>query len=584
MPADQPKCSTPDSKAAAREIQDNLDAKQVIEMMHASAGYTVVIVCTSSQGMEDYWQARLEAGRGQVCGATAEVVVVHEDWEGGAGNGLGSLYAYKKACDKSGKDLAAVARDGGSLVIYHTAGKGTRLAPLPGSEGNNKPGVKLPSQINLSEDGQQQQAGWGQGKSLLTILEAVIVQTSLYSTAHKGRLAVYWGDQVFVPAESPLYTPDHHADIMAKLGKFPSEEGWTAGGLDKYGLVAVAPDGHAVQLEKVSYQTAKDNLPASCLESGKIGTSLGSFSISVALLEAFISEFAPELASKKGKLDTDPHWWMPMTLNQATYEKIMVSKGETAEQTTAHFERMQAFKAKFLGTAAEGAAQTDVPLSSEHVLGGVGIGSDCYWWDYGQLKYYKKNMLLATQNSPEAEAYRLFLQVCDNDRLKTSQLGDCKADAASSVVLCSEIQAGKVKNSVIAKCRIGELDVEDCILVNVTAKKVKGKGLVLYNVCDESEDGLTLEQDSVRADIFPAQAGGNKMSLNTTIDSDSGKLWDVKNEKNNNMSYSDVHKSNQSANMIDLTSRTDSSHNLVAEKMGWLVQESNGWFRGEFRA
>lgn len=59
---------------------------------------------------------------------------------------------------------------------------------------------------------------------------------------------------------------------------------------------------------------------------------------------------------------------------------------------------------------------------------------------------------------------------------------------------------------------------------------------------------------------------------------------DVKNEKNNNMSYSDVHKSNQSANMIDLTSRTDSSHNLVAEKMGWLVQESNGWFRGEFRA
>ena len=45
-----------------------------------------------------------------------------------------------------------------------------------------------------------------------------------------------------------------------------------------------------------------------------------------------------------------------MTLNQATYEKIMVSKGETAEQTTAHFERMQAFKAKFLGIAAEGTA------------------------------------------------------------------------------------------------------------------------------------------------------------------------------------------------------------------------------------
>jgi len=27
-----------------------------------------------------------------------------------------------------------------SVAIYHTAGKGTRLAPLPGAENNNKPG------------------------------------------------------------------------------------------------------------------------------------------------------------------------------------------------------------------------------------------------------------------------------------------------------------------------------------------------------------------------------------------------------------------------------------------------------------
>merc|ERR1711865_844807 len=200
-------------------------ATEVIGKMHESKGYSVVIVCTSSQGMEDYWQARLEAGRGQVCGKDAEVVVVHEDWEGGAGNGLGSLYAYKKACDKSGKDLAEVASNGGSLVIYHTAGKGTRLAPLPGSEGNNKPGVKLPSIVKLA---QQEGTGKFEQSSLLTILEAVIIQTSLYATAHCGRLAVYWGDQVFVPTENPEYTPDHHADIMAKLGEFPTEEGWTS--------------------------------------------------------------------------------------------------------------------------------------------------------------------------------------------------------------------------------------------------------------------------------------------------------------------------------------------------------------------
>jgi len=554
-----------------------LEPTRAIGMMRESAGYTVVIVCTSSPGMEDYWQKRLDAGRGQVCGADAEVVVVHEDWEGGAGNGLGSLYAYKKACVKSGKDLAAVARDGGSLVIYHTAGKGTRLAPLPGSEGNNKPGVKLPSQIKLANSTDQQKGGWSEGHSLLTILEAVVIQTSLYATAHKGRLAVYWGDQVFVPSENPEYTPDHHADIMAKLGSFPDQDGWEAGGLDKYGLVAVAPDGHAVQLEKVSYQTAKQNLPTSCLESGKIGTSLGSFSISVALLEAFMTEFGVELDSKTGKLDTDPHWWMPMTLCEATYQSIMISKGEEPQQSKAHFERMQAFKSKFLATAtSEGA------LSNEHMLGGVGIGPECYWWDYGQLKLYQANMLLATKDTEEAAAYRLFLKVVDEDRSITSQLGECKA-SKDSVILCSEIQGGKIQNSVVAKCRIGELEVEDCILVNVTAKKVKGKGLVLYNVCDDSEEGLDLSEHSVRADIFPPIEGCDKMSLNTTIDSDSGKQWDVKNPLNNNMSYSDVYKKNQGANMLDLTIRTDSEHDLVARNLGWLIQESNGWFRGEFK-
>ena len=60
-------------------------------------------------------------------------------------------------------------------------------------------------------------------------------------------------------------------------------------------------------LAQVSYQTAKENLPAECLKSGKIGTSLGSFSISVALLNAFMAEFKTELEGKKGKLDTDPH-------------------------------------------------------------------------------------------------------------------------------------------------------------------------------------------------------------------------------------------------------------------------------------
>jgi len=48
------------------------------------------------------------------------------------------------------------------LIRFHTAGKGTRLAPLPGSENNNKPGVKLP-------------ATYGTGAPI-SILEGVVQQ------------------------------------------------------------------------------------------------------------------------------------------------------------------------------------------------------------------------------------------------------------------------------------------------------------------------------------------------------------------------------------------------------------------------
>ena len=95
---------------------------------------------------------RLEAG---VCKKSSTsngakypmVLAVSEDWApSGAGNGLGTLYAFQKAClvakEKAGVDLKAELEEGKiSAALFHTAGKGTRLAPLPASENNNKPGV-----------------------------------------------------------------------------------------------------------------------------------------------------------------------------------------------------------------------------------------------------------------------------------------------------------------------------------------------------------------------------------------------------------------------------------------------------------
>ena len=60
-----------------------------------AAGFDVVIVCCSNQSAENFWQARLEQTVQQVTGtAGAAVLAVHEDWNGGAGNGLGTLYAF----------------------------------------------------------------------------------------------------------------------------------------------------------------------------------------------------------------------------------------------------------------------------------------------------------------------------------------------------------------------------------------------------------------------------------------------------------------------------------------------------------
>jgi len=127
-------------------------------------------------------------------------------------------------------DLDNQLRDGKvSVGLYHTAGKGTRLAPLPGAENNNKPGVKLPATIKV--DGVLVP---------MTILEAVIKNTGCYAKSRPGRLSVFWGDQVFIPTVPVEYKVTHHVDILCSLGPMLSEADWREKGMDKYGLIAVS--------------------------------------------------------------------------------------------------------------------------------------------------------------------------------------------------------------------------------------------------------------------------------------------------------------------------------------------------------
>jgi hypothetical protein len=107
--------------------------------------FDVTIICTTDDHQARYWMDLLEDGLLR----SKKVLAVSEDWNapGGAGNGLGTLYAWQKAAALAaekypGFDLVnELAHGRVSAALYHTAGKGTRMAPLPASENNNKPGV-----------------------------------------------------------------------------------------------------------------------------------------------------------------------------------------------------------------------------------------------------------------------------------------------------------------------------------------------------------------------------------------------------------------------------------------------------------
>lgn len=120
--------------------------------------FDVTIICTTDDHQADFWMTKLGAGLSKEGEKFPMVIAVSEDWApSGAGNGLGTLYAWQKAVKlaktKFDADLEALLMDNAiSAALFHTAGKGTRMAPLPASENNNKPGVVRIESFHLAPD------------------------------------------------------------------------------------------------------------------------------------------------------------------------------------------------------------------------------------------------------------------------------------------------------------------------------------------------------------------------------------------------------------------------------------------------
>lgn len=524
--------------AAIKSMAKSEAMLEEIGKMQGPGGFDYVIICCSDLSAENFWQERLTQTIREVTGTSSTVICVHEDWNGGAGNGLGTLYAFVKACSKGeklGVDLAKSLHEGKAVAIYHTAGKGTRLAPLPGAENNNKPGVKLPGL--LSVNGQLEP---------ITVLECVLRQTSSYGAVRGGRCSVFWGDQIFVPS-CGIQSSDYPADILAALSPMPTKEQWEAEALHQYGLIAVDSKGDAMQLEKVTYDIAKLYLPS---EVKQVGTSLGSFSVSAALLDALLAEFSQELAAKSGSLDSDPHFWMPLTLKKADYRAVMGKKGVSASDADKHFDRMAAFKTRF--------------SSSGGILGCVDVGQQAYWWDYGRLELYMRNNYLLTETSSSAFALRRFLGLeSSKGRQQWNTLEHVEVHP-SAVVLNCRIGSGRIgPGSVLVNVVAPQVNVENCVLVKVSSMvPIFGKGGLLYNAVEQRNSDLPC--DAVRADVF--MPGGVHHKIYSTPSTDGGKVW-KDTLPNNSYSFEGIYKANQPLDVLECTQEANSAHENVGNKV-----------------
>lgn len=389
------------------------------------------------------------------------------------------------------------------------------------------------------------------------MLESVIKQTGIYAASRKGRLSVYWGDQVFLPSAPFVYEPSHHVDILCTLlgETAPTAEEWTEQGLEKYGVIACLETAEgkveAAQVEKVSHEVATNMLGALGGTLKQVGPSLGSFSVSAAILEALCDEFATELAGKEAKFDTDPHFWMPLTLSETDYISLMKGKGVEESVSLEHHQRMSAMKNSF-------------DLSGMGLFGAVDVGKEACWWDYGQLKLYSRNSLLLLEDSDSADLLRKFLGLDAN--VVESKLEGVTVDG-KSYAFNVKATSGTVTKSILASVRAHEIQADGAILVNCAAKKiVAGPGAILYNILDDSEEGVTAAAGEVMVAV--TDESGDSMRLQSHMDIDGGTAWKVKLDMNE-ASFEEVHKNNKDANIGEIQKKRQTKFDSLSASMGF---------------
>jgi len=334
--------------------------------------------------------------------------------------------------------------------------------------------------------------------------------------------------------------------------KAPTAEEWVEKGLDKYGVIAVSSgDGKdAAQVEKVDHATATKMLKV-LGDIGQVGPSLGSFSVSAELLIALCVEYAAELESKTGKFDTDPHFWMPLTLPEDDYISLMNQKGIPSEESKAHHLRMSKMKSSF-------------ELGSLGLFGAVDVGTDACWWDYGLVKLYSQNNLKFLETDFSADLLRKFFDV--TSRQMNSTIGEAVTVDNTSLISTSKIKSGTISNSVIAGSEATDVSLDGAIVVNCVAKKITaGKNAILYNLVDKSEEGIVAGEGEIIVSV--TNESGEMQLLRSKHSICGGKAWKQV-LAGNTLSFEQVHANNMNSNVTAIEKKRKALFQEVVSSFG----------------
>lgn len=507
--------ASPEPISPENHLKTNIESAKT--PVSNAANMNIVIVSASSPSLAHYWEKRIEKTRKYLFSPKTIVICVDEDWApGGAGNGLGTLYTYRKAFLKAknelGVNILQEQSRGASIAMYHTAGQGKRLAPLTISEFGIKSAVKLPGLLYppSNENGQAMP---------ITLLEATIKQSMLFSESGKGRLSVFWSDQVFIPSTSCLFSPDHHISIFVKRIPFPNRDKWDEQSLNNYGLLAWDEDRRAKLFDKCTYETFGEILSShKAISDQGIGISMGAFTLSTKMLLALLKEFEKELNDKTALLDSDPYFWMPLTLDSDSYTAAMIAKGVDSEAIQNHYERMQKFKKAFYES---------IGSSDSELFGAIDIGAESYWWDYGTLDSYFKNNMKMTEDTLEADLMRNFYHL---SHLKDYGRGKnrFKFDD-SSVGTGNRIRNGESKNSLLINVSAKSIAVENCIAIGCELHTMHATGALTYHIKERKP--IILRPDSVRADVTLPRTGRN-FKLRSSLTRDGKADWSKRHSYN----------------------------------------------------